>query len=40
MFDLSKAIEIWIIAGLAVMAVLLLMSMLASCIGRPGRTKH
>jgi flotillin len=36
MFDLSKAIEIWIIAGLAVMAVLLLMSMLARLYRKAG----
>jgi flotillin len=36
MFDVSKAIEIWIIAGLAVLAVLLLMSMLARLYRKAG----
>ncbi len=36
MFDLSKAIEIWIIAGLAVLAFLLLMSMLARLYRKAG----
>ncbi|HEX4485376.1 MAG TPA: hypothetical protein VH088_03870, partial [Terriglobales bacterium] len=36
MFDVSKAIEIWIIAGLAVLAFLLLMSMLARLYRKAG----
>jgi flotillin len=36
MFDVSKAIEIWIIAGLVVLALLLLMSMLARLYRKAG----
>ncbi|HEY1264784.1 MAG TPA: flotillin family protein, partial [Terriglobales bacterium] len=36
MLDLTKGIEIWIIAGLAVMAIILLMSMLARLYRKAG----
>jgi flotillin len=36
MFDLSKAIEIWIIAGLSLLAVMLLMSLLARLYRKAG----
>jgi flotillin len=36
MFDISKAIEIWIFVGLAVMAILLLMSAMAKLYRKAG----
>ena len=36
----GMAIEIWVIVGLMVLALLLLMACLRTCIARRDRTKH